>query len=150
MQFIILKCFRSCGFLNGENGWVYGLVQAQLLCHNQLFCFCLTGLAVYHTNETHFPHWLSWRRLPLRRQRDWHCAEGSGTMALTLKVNHSDFAIAAASSTYFISVVFRSKWRRSELQRITSERCWRGPKQSTSRRHTAFRPGAPPRISWKS
>lgn len=79
MQLIILKCFRSCGFLNGGNGWFYG---AQLLFHNQLICFCLTGLAVYHTNETHFPHWLSWRRLPLRRQRDWHCAEGSGTDGL--------------------------------------------------------------------
>lgn len=116
-----------------------------------MFCFCLTGLAVYHTNETPFPHRLSRRRLPLRRQRDWHCAEGSGTMAWTLKVNRSDFAIpAATSSTYFIYVAFRSKWRRSELQRITSERYWRGPKRSTSRRHTAFHPGAPPRTSWKS
>lgn len=45
---------------------------------------------------------------------------------------------------------FRSKWRRSELQRITSERCWRGRNQSTFRKHTVSHPGAPPKISWKS
>lgn len=52
---------------------LYGIISSFL-------SFFLTGLAVYHTNETHIPHRLSWRRLSLRRQRDWHRAERSGTM----------------------------------------------------------------------
>ncbi len=70
-------------------------------------------------------------------------------MTLTLSQPFT-LATPAASSTHFISVAFRFKWRRSEHRRITSEQCWRGLNQSTSRRHTAFRLGALPRISWKS
>lgn len=74
------------------NAWICR-PSAWPLYHNQQFCLGVTGLAVHYTNETDFPHRLSWRCLPVWRQRDWHCAEGSGTINSTPKINHSLLAI---------------------------------------------------------